>query len=89
VKLLRSKVGSLENQYKNTVGRDDFTQRFITPEAQAAFQKFGGGNSGGGSLPKGNGQVIDSGTAKQFYQAAGGDPAKAREMAISNGWRVK
>jgi hypothetical protein len=46
VKLLRSKVGALQNQYKNTVGRDDFEQRFITPEAQAAFQKFGGAAAG-------------------------------------------
>lgn len=42
VTLLRSKVGALENQYKNTVGRDDFQKRFITPEAQAAFDRFAG-----------------------------------------------
>jgi hypothetical protein len=48
VNLLRSKIGALENQYKNTVGRDDFTQRFLTPEAQSSLQKFGGGNAPGG-----------------------------------------
>lgn len=48
VELLRSKIGALENQYKNTVQRDDFAQRFITPQAQASLQKFAGkGNSGG------------------------------------------
>jgi hypothetical protein len=88
VKLLRSKVGALENQYQNTVGRNDFNQRFITPEAQAAFDKFGGGNSGG-SLPSGSGRFIDAATAQQFYKAAGNDPAKARQMAIANGWKVQ
>jgi hypothetical protein len=46
--LLRSKIGSIENQYKNTMGRDDFQQRFITPEAQKTLQKLspqGGGGS--------------------------------------------
>jgi hypothetical protein len=47
-KLLRSKIAALENQYKNTVKRDDFNERFITPEARAALQKFGGGGQGGG-----------------------------------------
>jgi hypothetical protein len=53
VNMLRSKIGSLENQYKNTVGRDDFNQRFITPEARASLQKMAPqGGSGGGSGPK-------------------------------------
>jgi hypothetical protein len=56
VKLLRSKVAALENQYKNTVKRDDFSQRFITPEANAAFQKFSGGQAGGNTQqPAGGG----------------------------------
>ena len=46
-KLLDSKVQALENQYKNSVGRDDFAQRFITPEAQAARSKLIGGAGGG------------------------------------------
>lgn len=49
VQLLRSKIGALENQYKNTVGRDDFNQRFITPEAQKGLQKFAPQGSGGSS----------------------------------------
>jgi hypothetical protein len=40
VDLLRSKIGALENQYKNTVGRDDFEKRFITPAAKTALQKY-------------------------------------------------
>lgn len=42
VKMLRSKIGALENQYKNTVGRDDFAQRFLTPEAKASLERFAG-----------------------------------------------
>ena len=38
--LLRSKIGSIENQYKNTMQRGDFQQRFITPEAQRTLDKL-------------------------------------------------
>src|SRR6185437_2722272 len=48
VNLLRSKIGFLENQYKQTVGRDDFGQRFITPQANAAFNRLAGDQGGGG-----------------------------------------
>ena len=52
VGLLRSKIGALENQYKQTVGLDDFQQRFITPAAQASFNRLGGqGAAGGGAQP--------------------------------------
>ena len=47
-KLLRSKIGSLENQWKTTMG-SDFGARFIMPEAKAAVEKWapeGGGNAG-------------------------------------------
>lgn len=47
VNMLRSKIGALENQYKNAVGRDDFAKRFITPEAQASLQKFSPQSSSG------------------------------------------
>src|SRR6185312_13102060 len=62
VKLLRSKVSALETQYKNTVGRDDFSQRFLTPQANEAFQKFanagsGGGNGGGVTVTAPNGKT--------------------------------
>lgn len=49
-KLLRSKIGSLENQYKNTMQRGDFEDRFMTPEARGTLNKLspaGGGGSGG------------------------------------------
>lgn len=49
------------------------------------FQKSG---AGAAALPKGNGGVIDKATAMQFYAAAGNDPAKAKQLAIQNGWQV-
>jgi hypothetical protein len=33
--------------------------------------------------------LIDPATAQKFYQAAGGDPAKARKMAQDSGWKVQ
>ena len=47
--LLRSKIGATENNYKQTMGRDDFQQRFITPEAQASLQRWSPGSGGGPS----------------------------------------
>lgn len=41
------------------------------------------------SLPNGGGKVIDKATAKQFYDAAGHDPDKARQLAIQNGWKIQ
>jgi len=44
VKLLRSKIGSLENQWKQTMGNDaDFEGRFIMPEAKSVVDKWSGG----------------------------------------------
>jgi hypothetical protein len=40
--LLRSKIGATENQYKQAMKRDDFQQRFLTPEAQRTLQTFQG-----------------------------------------------
>lgn len=40
-------------------------------------------------LPSGGGKVIDRATATQFYRAAGGDPAKARQLALQAGWKVQ
>ena len=42
-----------------------------------------------GALPAGRGRVIDRATAQQFYEAAGGDPVKARTLAEQNGWKVQ
>jgi hypothetical protein len=39
-KLLGSKISSTENQWKTTMERDDFRDRFLSPEAKAAFQRL-------------------------------------------------
>lgn len=44
---------------------------------------------GGAVLPRGNGAAIDKATARKFYEAAGGDPAKAQKLAEDNGWKVE
>jgi hypothetical protein len=46
VKLLRSKIGSLENQWRNTMKRDDFEERFLTDEAKRAVAKWSPGETG-------------------------------------------
>jgi hypothetical protein len=48
-----------------------------------------GTGQSGGNLPAGNGKTIDKATGQQFYEAAGHDPAKARQLAIQNGWKVQ
>lgn len=45
-------------------------------------------NGTAATLPQGSGKAIDKATAMQFYQAAGNDPNKARQLAIQNGWQV-
>ena len=42
IRLLRSKMGALENQWNKGMGRNDFEERFIIPEAKAAIAKWGG-----------------------------------------------
>ncbi len=51
-KLLTSKIGSLGNQWKNTMKRDDFASKFISPEAQAVIDRLGGNVAPGATNPK-------------------------------------
>ena len=74
-RLLQSKIGSLENQWNQNAapGMKSFRDQFITPEAQAALNKYSGG---GGSI-----QVVapdksvhtfpDQASANKFKQMAG------------------
>lgn len=78
INLFRSKIDASENQYKNTVGRDDFEQRFITPAARAAFAKYapssGSGGAGGPTVTAPNGKIYnfkDQASADAFKQKAG------------------
>jgi len=59
--------------------------------AQAIFSKRKVGEKPAltGTLPNGNGRVIDKATAMQFYEAAGRDPQKAQQLATQNGWKVQ
>ena len=41
------------------------------------------------ALPNGGGKPIDKATAQKFYDAAGGDPKKARALAQQNNWTVQ
>lgn len=41
------------------------------------------------ALPQGAGKAIDKATVQQFYKAAGNDPAKARQLAVANGWKIQ
>lgn len=52
------------------------------------MQPTGTGNTGGQNLPQGNGRALDQGTAQLFYNAAGKDPVKARQLATQNGWKT-
>ena len=44
---------------------------------------------GGATLPNGGGKPIDKATAKKFYDAAGGDPAKTRALIKQNNWTLQ
>lgn len=57
-----------------------------TGQGSAAPNKSATGNAT--KLPQGGGRVIDRDTAMRFYQTAGNDPAKAKQLAIQNGWKV-
>jgi hypothetical protein len=75
--LLRSKIDSLENQYKNTMGRQDFQQRFISPAASASMQR----------LTQGPGTHIFS---KSAWSAAhpGQDVNAAAQYAGTQGYQI-
>jgi hypothetical protein len=76
VNMLRSKIGSLENQYKNTVGRDDFNQRFITPEARASLQKMS---------PQGGGAQHAPGAKAGLQEGATGTGSDGKKYVVKGG----
>jgi hypothetical protein len=43
----------------------------------------------GAPLPAGGGRVMDKATAQKFYDAARGDPAKARALAAQYNWKLQ
>ncbi len=48
IKLLRSKIGALEQQWNREFNSDDFEGKFLTPEAKAGLQKWGDVNQSAG-----------------------------------------
>lgn len=79
------------NSIKDVAGRYAKEDSLITVGEQKQLKEAAKAApaGGGGKLPQGNGQPIDKATAQQFYQAAGGDPAKARQLAAQSGWKVQ
>lgn len=72
--LIGGKIDAIKQKYKNGTGRD------LPDSFLGAGAKLSG---------TGNGKIIDHSTAQQYYQKAGGDPAKARQMAVQDGWKVQ
>ena len=87
--------------YKRVMGRD--LHDALDEAALSGAQKIGAKlpawvnpsttpavNSTAPQLPAGGGkQLTDKSIATQFYQAAGGDPKKAADLARKNGWVIQ
>jgi hypothetical protein len=75
--LLRSKIGATEQQYKTTMRREDFQDRFLTPEAKATLAELSPAKSADGkaiSVKAPNGKTYnfqDQASADRFKKAAG------------------
>lgn len=68
--LMRGQSQALEQQYKASTGRDDYKNKYITPEAQKAlYPPEEVKNPSGQSAPK-------AGDIEGGYQFKGGDPSK-------------
>jgi len=76
-RLLRSKIGSLENQWKNTMEDEGFENEFITPEATKALQNWGGGSGQGSQEP-----TFQDPESQQAYEWAKAHPDDARSAQI-------
>jgi hypothetical protein len=79
--LLNARVQKMGHAYESTMGKPFARQ--LSPESKAVLDRYSG------KLPDGDGKVIDKETARQFYDAAGGDPVKARALAQQNHWKVQ
>ena len=87
-KKLQAKQGIFDQAQQDLQATDDPKEhrRVVAKVRQSLTQVDNGGPA---QLPQGGGKVIDPTTAQQFYQAAGGDPNKARQLATQNGWKVQ
>jgi hypothetical protein len=94
VKLLRSKIGSLENQWKQTMGTD-FAGRFITPEAAGVVNRFApqsalqSPSTGGGAGGRGAAKTVSSALVHQYAVEHRIDDATAKTVFTGNGYTVQ
>ncbi len=87
VKLLRSKIAAQEQQWNNTYKptrpEDDFSTRFLTPQAKDALQKYspqaGGGASGGTA------QHIAGGPSQGLQEGATGTGSDGKKYVVKGG----
>jgi hypothetical protein len=77
--LLRSKIGSLQNQYTQTMSRNDFQQRFITPEAQQTLNKLSPQGAQGG------GQHVAGGSSNGLKEGQTGTGSDGKKYVVKNG----
>lgn len=71
------------------ISRIQHAEGWLKGYAEAGKSKVESKSRGTTDLPQGGGKVLDKDTAMKFYQAAGSDPAKARDMAKKAGWVVQ
>jgi len=92
MRIAGSKLRGLEYNYSQAFPEDK-TFSILSPESKSTLTKRGFDPAtmkpAAAALPAGAGKVIDKATAKQFYNAAGGDPTKARQLAQQNGWKLQ
>jgi hypothetical protein len=81
-KLLRSKIGSIEQQWKTTMNRDDFGHRFMTPEAKAALDRWApeGGAQAAPPLP----QMLSAQDKGKVYTNRSGQRIKITDVNPQN-----
>ena len=79
------RVNTMRDAYRQQMGGKEW-DRQLGQDSQAVLQRYSGG--GAAKLPNGGGRSLDETTARQFLQAAGGDKAKARQLAQQNNWKL-
>jgi hypothetical protein len=87
VKLLRSKIGSLENQWKQTMG-SDFASRFITPEAASVANRWAP-QSAGATQPAAAPKTVSSALVHQYALEHRIDDAAATKVFTGKGYTVQ
>lgn len=100
VGLVGTRLDAMASAYKSQMGRP--IHRELNEHARNIMREFNvkaGGLEGemaatnpgtaAPPLPQGGGKAIDEANGILFYNAAGGDPVKARKMAQEAGWKLQ